>query len=49
MRGEGYGNKAKRVRVTFDSCLSKRLKEPPVKYPDYEFCGTFDALMDKDP
>jgi len=49
MRGEGYGNKAKRVRVTFDSCLSKRLKEPPFKYPDYEFCGTFDALMDKDP
>src|SRR5260221_5606912 len=46
---EGFGSKAKRVEAKLKSCLAKRMDEPPFKYPDYEFCGTFDALMETEP
>ena len=48
-QSESFGYKAKRVRTKLNACLAQRAQGQPFKPNDYAFCGSLDALMDREP
>jgi hypothetical protein len=45
-QNEMFGIKALRIAETLEDCYKERRKETPNKRYDYDYCGTFDYMMD---
>jgi hypothetical protein len=43
-----YGARAQRARAKFNLCISEHFKADPQNYPNYEDCGTFWELYEKE-